>query len=43
MLTGVQFIFKNKAVIVPDLPPRFTSVQNSKRIYEVVQISLFRF
>ncbi|KAM7537295.1 hypothetical protein Aperf_G00000071656 [Anoplocephala perfoliata] len=34
MLMGVQFIFKNKAIVAPDLPPRFVSFQNSKRIYE---------
>ncbi|VDO03313.1 unnamed protein product [Rodentolepis nana] len=35
MLMGVQFVFKDKRVVVPDLPPKFTSVQNSTNKYEL--------
>ncbi|VDL40943.1 unnamed protein product [Hymenolepis diminuta] len=31
---GIQFIFKDKTIVVPDLPPKFTSIQNSASKYE---------
>nr|CDS35293.2 hypothetical protein HmN_001017800 [Hymenolepis microstoma] len=34
MLMGVQFVFKDKTIVVPDLPPKFTSVQNLTNRYE---------